>query len=321
MKQFSLLFILSLLLWNCKNERLLPNSIVDDYLVQRNETELDKWIQDSIIKPYGIAVEYRWNSNTVPKGTYTYPPNPKNVKSVLRAIKYLWLETYELPNIGKKDFMKEKTPIVIRLYGGNNKDARGVDLLDNPDATGAEMHIYNVDGFNPKNKDDVFLLMRSVHHQFAKKLTEIIPYDRDAFLAISKNKYFWSTKEISDVKLGFSNPIDLFKLSNLANKKGFYTMYGTISPEDDFAEIISATITHTPRQLSDAEVNAKTPYQDYGSDSSVQEQYNENAKEAYREFIAKKRFVDDYFQNKIKINLKRLQLVSLQRFQIFIDKH
>lgn len=321
MKQFSLLFILSLFLFNCKNERLSPNSVVDDYWATKNETELDKWIQDSITKPYGIAVEYRWNSNTIPKGTYTSPPNPSKVKPVLRAMKYLWLETYELPNIGKEGFLKGKTPIVIRLYGGSNKDARGVDLLDNPNSTGAEMHIYNVDNFNPKNSDDVFLLMRSVHHQFAKKLTEIIPYDRDKFLSISKEKYFWSTLEISKVKGGFTNPVDMFRLADYANKKGFYTMHGTISPEDDFAEMISATITHTPKQMDDAETNAKTPYQDYGSDPSVQQRYNEEAKISHREFLAKKSFVEDYFQSKIKINLRRLQLVSLQRFQIFINKN
>lgn len=321
MKKITLLCVLSLFLWNCSRESLDSTSVVDSNIVQTHQTELDIWIRDSITRPYGIAVEYRWNSNHAPEGSYSYPPKPSNVKAVLQTIKYLWLETYELPNIGKKGFMKGKNPIVIRMYGGKNIDGRGVELLDNLTATGAEMYIYNVDDFNPKDKEKVFLLMRSVHHQFAKKLAEIIPYDRDAFFSISQKRYVGSTEQIALVKDSYEPKSNIFKLSDYANKRGFYTVYGTISAEDDFAEIISTTLTQTPAELAKAQENAQTPYQDYGSDPEVQQQYNEDAKQAYKEFTTKQAFVNDYFDKKIKINLKRMQITSVQRIDAYLERH
>lgn len=317
MKIFNLIFLLLILLGSCSREGLSTNSVTDSNIPINNRTELDKWIHDSITIPYGIAVEYRWNGNSVPRGSHVYPPNPTKVKAVLEAIKYLWLETYELPSLGKKDFLKGKNPIILRMYGGSNIDEKGISLLDNPSSTGAEMHIYNVDNFDPKNENQVFLLMRSVHHQFAKRLSEIIPYDRDTFLAISQTKYLASTDDIAEVKENFSSPIAMLKLSDYANKRGFYTIHGMISAEDDFAEIISATLTHTPKEISDAEKNAQTPFQDYGSDPSVQQQYDENAKVSYAQLMAKKNVIYNYFNKNLKINLKRMQLISIERMKAY----
>lgn len=320
MKHIISVLVLSLFLWNCSSERLSPNSVVEDNIVQKNQTELDTWIRDSITLPYGIAVEYRWNSNVAPKGSYSYPPNPKNVKAVLQAMKHLWLETYELPNLGKKDFMKGKNPLVIRMYGGKNIDVRGVELLDNPTATGAEMYIYNVDDFDAKDKDKVYVLMRSVHHQYAKKLAEIIPYNRDEFLVISQKKYIGSTEQIARVKDSYKDIYGVFKLSDFAHKRGFYTVYGTMGAEDDFAEIVSTTLTHTPAEITIAQNNAKTPEEDYGSDPEVQQRYNEEAKQSYKEFMEKQKFVNDYFEKKIKISLKRMQIASIQRIDDYVKK-
>lgn len=319
MKNISILLVLSLFfITSCTEDSLSETSVVDSNKIDRNTTELDQWIYDSITKPYGIAVEYRWNSNTAPKGSYSYPPNTQKVKEVLKAVKYLWIETYELPRLGEKGFMKGKNPIIIRMYGGKNIDSRGVELLSNPRTTGAEMYIYDVNEFDSKSEDKVFMLMRSVHHQFVKKLTEIIPYDRDEFLKISQRRYAGSTEQIARIK--FENPLDLFRLISNANKQGFYTRYGSISAEDDFAEMISATLTHTPRELSEAEINAKTPFKDYGSDPRVQERYNEEAKQAYKELKAKQKIVNDYFSKNVRISLTRLQLASVQRMKAYINQ-
>ncbi|MGI9527314.1 MAG: putative zinc-binding metallopeptidase [Weeksellaceae bacterium] len=317
-KEF-LLFVLTMFIFiQCNEDSLSNDSVIDANRIVRNETELDQWISETITKPYGIAVEYRWNSNAAPQGSYSYPPNPEKVKAVLEAMKYLWLETYEQSNLGGEDFMKGKNPIVIRIYGGRNIDTRGVELLSNPTTTGAEMFIYNVNDFDPKNKEKVYLLMRSVHHQFAKKLAEEIPYDRDAFLAISQRKYTGSTEQIARIQ--YDSPLDVFKLVTNANKQGFYTRYGSISAEYDFAEMVSASLTHSPNEVVEAELNAKTPFKDYGSDPEVQERYNEEAKQSYKEFMAKQQILNEYFKDKVKINLRRLQLASIQRINRYVSQ-
>lgn len=67
------------------------------------------------------------------------------------------------------------------MYGGRNVDGNGMELLDNLEATTNEMFLYNVNEFNPQDEDKVFILMRSVHHQFARHLMELFPYDRSKF--------------------------------------------------------------------------------------------------------------------------------------------
>ena len=81
-------FIFLLLLATaCKKEKLSTQSVVETETAQQAYTDLDKWIETNITLPYGIAVEYRWDKNTAPKGTYTYPPEVSKVKPVLEAIK------------------------------------------------------------------------------------------------------------------------------------------------------------------------------------------------------------------------------------------
>lgn len=58
----------------------------------------------------------------------------------------------------------------------------GMELLDNPEATTNEIFLYNVNEFDPRNEDKVFVLMRSVHHQFAKHLMVLFPYNRNKCL-------------------------------------------------------------------------------------------------------------------------------------------
>lgn len=309
-----LFYILTaVILLNCSEDRLLKDSVVESNREIQNQTELDKWILDNITYPYGIAVKYRWNSNTVPIGSYLYPANPEKIKAVLETIKHLWIDSYELPNTGKKNFMKGKNPLVIYLYGNKYIDSKGVELMSNPKSTGAEMYIFGVDEFDPKNTDKVYLLMRSVHYQFAKRLMEIFPYQRDEFLQISQKRYAQSTEIIAGVRGSFKPEINAFKLSDYANKRGFYSIYGTVSAEDDFADMISITLCHTPKEIQNAAQNAKTPYQDSGSEPDVQIRYNEEAQQAYSEFIQKQNSVNKYFEKTLKINLNKLQLESIQR--------
>ena len=139
--------------------------------VDRNQYHLALW----------HCCEYRWDKNTAPKGTYTYPPEVSKVKPVLEAIKYLWLELYSEPSLGGTNFWKGKAPLKIYLYGGKNIDGNGQELI-NSSAVGREFHLYNINNFDPRDKNKVYVLMRIVHHQFARLLgDEIYPYDRQAF--------------------------------------------------------------------------------------------------------------------------------------------
>ena len=314
---FILSFILSCVA--CSEDKLSGNSVIDENKTQIEATELDNWILNNITKPYGIEVIYRWEKNSNADGVYIYPPKIEKVRAVLEAVKELGLDTYLLKEVGGKDFLLGRLPIKLYLYGGGNPDENGVERLYNPQLTAAEMCIYNVNEFEPTDFDKVFVLMRSVHHQLAKRLMQFVSYDRDKFYAISGHRYTGTTEPIA-APLGYAKTgKERFGLDNYANKRGFYTMLSFLSAEDDFAEIISSTLTSTPKEIYDAGVAASTP--DTDVDPEVNARYAKEAEQAYKEFIAKQTFVNEYVQKEWHINLKQMQVISVRRINNYINQH
>lgn len=314
---FILSFILSCVA--CSEDKLSENSVIDENKTQIEATELDNWILNNITKPYGIEVIYRWEKNSNADGVYIYPPKIEKVRAVLEAVKELGLDTYLLKEVGGKDFLLGRLPIKLYLYGGGNPDENGVERLYNPQLTAAEMCIYNVNEFEPTDFDKVFVLMRSVHHQLAKRLMQFVSYDRDKFYAISGHRYTGTTEPIA-APLGYAKTgKERFGLDNYANKRGFYTMLSFLSAEDDFAEIISSTLTSTPKEVYDAGVVASTP--DTDVDPEVNARYAKEAEQAYKEFIAKQTFVNEYVQKEWHINLKQMQVISVRRINNYINQH
>lgn len=217
------LFATCLLLAGCEQEAALSDqSVVDLGAVQRNRTELDEWILNTFTRPYGIEIEYRWDKNVAQNGSYTYPPEAANVKSVLETIKALWIDLYTASDLGGEKFFLSKNPVKIYMYGGKNIDGNGVELLGNTEATTNEMFLYNVNDFDPKDEDKVFILMRSVHHQFAKRLMELFPYDRNKFLTISRNRYIESTKLIADIFKERYKDADCLLSHHIRAREAFY---------------------------------------------------------------------------------------------------
>lgn len=297
-----------LFLASCSSEKLSDFSVVDSHFTEHN-TELDQWIQQEITIPYGIEVQYRWDKNASERGNYNFPADVQKVRSVLEAVKTLWLDIYTMPNLGGKNFFKGKNPIRIYMYGGKNIDSKGVELLYNTQATTAEMYIYNVNDFDPKDYEKVYVLMRSVHHQFAKRLLSIIPNDRDNFLKISQERYQNNTDFIA--VLGIGNSRRLVGLSPWANKRGALSLFSLISAENDFAEIISLMLTSSQNEIENALQEAQEPY-----DNSAKEV--ENARKSHAEIVQKYKMVDDYFRKKINISLKRMQTISVQQIQNYV---
>lgn len=314
---FLLLFVLNCIA--CSEDKLNEVSVIDEGKAQIEATELDNWILNNITKPYGIEVIYRWEKNTNSAGVFIYPPKVEKVRAVLEAVKELGLETYRLNEVGGKDFLLGRVPIKLYLYGGGNPDENGVERLYNPQLTAAEMCLYNVNDFEAGNADKVFVLMRSVHHQLAKRLMQLMNYDYDKFFAISGHRYTGTTEPIA-APLGYAQTgKEKFGLDSYANKRGFYTMLSFLSAEDDFAEIISSTLTSTPKEVFDAGVAAQTP--DTDIDPEVNARYAKEAEQAYKEFIEKQAFVNEYVQKNWHINLKQMQVISVRRINAYLKQH
>ena len=110
-------------------------------------------------------------------------------------------------------------------------------------------------------------------------------YDYDKFFAISGHRYTGTTEPIA-APLGYAQTgKEKFGLDSYANKRGFYTMLSFLSAEDDFAEIISSTLTSTPKEVFDAG------------------------------------FVNEYVQKNWHINLKQMQVISVRRINAYLKQH
>ncbi len=96
-------------------------------------------------------------------------------------------------------------------------------------------------------------------------------------------------------------------------------MHGMISAEDDFAEMLSATLCATPAQVQAALTEAATP--DTDIDPEVNARYAEEAKQAYRELTAKQELVEQYVRQVWNLDLRRLQAKTVRRLHSYVQQH
>lgn len=310
--------LLATVMWACQSEdEPVSQSVIGAGETHRTATELDKWIQDSITTPYNIAVQYRWDKNVAPNVGRAYPPEPDNVKAVLRTIKTLWIDLYTHAAIGGKDFLKDKKPLKIYLFGGGNIDRNGVPLLNNAAASNVEMYLFNVNEFDAANPDKVYILMRSVHHQFAKRLAEVFPYRRDEFASISPQWYTGgSTASIRTQLSQLTSPVMLYQMARYANQYGLFTLHSLLSAEDEFAEIVSIHLMHPAKDITAAMTYARTPLEG-ATDPETAAAEKAFAEARYSEMLKKKTFVEDYFTKTVGIPLANIQLLSVKKVSAY----
>ncbi len=81
------------MLSSCTNEDKLTESQLD--LTKPTLTTLDTWIENNFVNPYNIAIQYRWNQNTVDNNRYLYPPTQDKVLPALEVVQKIWLDSYK----------------------------------------------------------------------------------------------------------------------------------------------------------------------------------------------------------------------------------
>lgn len=297
MKRNTILVIVFFLLFAGCGDRdmsLDENSVIRD--VVENNSFINKYINDNFT-PYNIVVRYKWDVNST-DNAYLYPPQEKNIIGLLKTIKSLWLDVYSRPKIGGEDFIRKVAPREIYLYGGKNiyKNNRG-ELVEIITSSGGAivMPIYRVDDFDVNNKEAIRILMRMVHHNYAKLLIEAKPFDRQAFSNL--NQYVYKRWEEEATSAYHPNIYDITS-SNGAYRYGYYSHAAQSNVEQDFIETLSVILTH--------------------SRSEVDEMLAKSSLNARKILIAKSNFLVDYFKKNWDINLLRMQSVSSIETQKFL---
>ena len=80
------------------------------------------------------------------------------------------------------------------------------------------------------------------------------------------------------------------------------------------AEVVSTYLTHSAKEVENAITLGGIPFNP--SDPEDQQE----AQEAVKKLRQKQEFVEDYFKKEIKINLKRMQTISIQRLKSYVNQ-
>ena len=75
---------LGLTLASCSKDQLSERSVLPP--LSEQQSELDRWCQEHITRPYQAEVIYRWDRNYAERSTHTYPPRLEQVRPVLEAL-------------------------------------------------------------------------------------------------------------------------------------------------------------------------------------------------------------------------------------------
>ena len=166
------------------------------------------------------------------------------MKPVLRAFRTLCLESFAFAEQDRSNFLLGRAPLRLVLYGGAYADAHGMVRLSLPQAP-TTMMLTHCNAFSPDDPNKVYLLARMGFHQLSRRLLAQLPYDRVAFSAISGDRYTGSTASLVAPWQAGRTIDQQFGIDGWANKRGFLTIHGMVSAEEDMAEMISATVCAT----------------------------------------------------------------------------
>ncbi len=299
---------------SCEEDALSSTSVIAQRQSSVQETELDRWIRDSITLPYGIEVVYRQENHGGAATDYLYPPRAEQVKPVLRAFRTLCLESFAFADQDRSNFLLGRAPLRLVLYGGAYADAHGMVRLSLPQAP-TTMMLTHCNAFSPDDPNKVYLLARMGFHQLTRRLLTQLPYDRVVFSAISGDRYTGSTASLVAPWQDGRTIDQQFGIDSWANKRGFLTIHGMVSSEEDMAEMISATICATPLQVQQALTEAATP--DTDADPEVQARYTEEAKVAAQQLRRKQAFVTDYLQKVWHVDFRRWQITTARKLRSY----
>lgn len=214
---------------------------------------LDLWLQNNYTSPYNIDFKYKMEDI---ESDYTYTLVPADsAKSAKLAIiiKYLWLDSYA--EVMGQDFVKSNVPRVIHLVGSPAYNSNGTMVLGTAEG-GLKVTLYMVNNLTNSILESYDAMteyyFHTMHHEFTHILNQKKPYDT------SYNKITES---------GYVSGNWYQKADSTAYKLGFVTPYAMSEGAEDFAEMLSTYITHTPEYWQNTIIdNART----YGGNTAVE---------------------------------------------------
>lgn len=224
--------LLAACLWttSCQKEVLDPNSVIRVTQTQKND--FDRWLDANFSLPYNIDFKYRYEMNESDLNYFTIPAEYNCSIMMAHLVKYLCVESYDevagisftrtyFPKMffltGEWEYRNNGTIILGTAEGGKKIFLAGVNLLPEYIGSIEDLNTYYI---------------KTIHHEFTHILNQTKDFPVE-FKAVNGSGYVadsWNEEPYESHHLEY----------------GFITDYSQYSEDEDFAEMLSEYITHTP---------------------------------------------------------------------------
>ncbi|MEI6949161.1 putative zinc-binding metallopeptidase [Paraflavisolibacter sp. H34] len=222
-KLFSVFYLL-VALASCKKEEDLDTSTLlglggDTWA----KSAIDRWLYDSLTKPYNIDVKYRWDPWEVNLSATLIPPDESKVIEAMSAMKQIWIDPYNAET-GSELMIKKYAPRTFILVGSPEYLPNNTILLGQAEG-GSKIAMYVINNFSKSNTAELRRMLHTIEHEFGHILHQNVVYPQE-FKTITPN-YTSTWFNISDAQ---------------AQSEGFVTGYAESGPDDDFVETLSVML-------------------------------------------------------------------------------
>lgn len=281
--QYAFLAVAVLAYAGCSREETLPDTPIvglggDTWV----KGEIDFWLETEFLDPYNIEVKYKWDPYEVNYLRNMVPIREDLVKTVLSAVKDIWLLPYE--GVAGETFIKTYTPRQFVLAGSAEYNTDGTIVLGQAEG-GRKILLFQLNSFDPGDLAAVQTMLHTIHHEFAHILHQNILYPVE-WRALNPEWYTASWYNNSDEE---------------AHRQGLISAYAKLNADEDFVETISFLLVYG---------------QEYYDSVIAREDVPDTAKEILR---TKRQMVIDYFETNYGTDFLLLQERTQAAIAAYID--
>jgi len=237
--------MMALALVSCSKDEIKSESVisVDNYV----PNEFDLWLEENYRNPYNIDFKYRYEEIESDLNYYTVPATYEASVKMAHLVKYLCVETYnevagieftrsQFPKmfflIGEWEYRNNGSFILGTAEGGRKILLSGLTYLEPILEGKTEYNDFPFEFGSDIAENLNHYYIKTIHHEFTHILNQTKDYPT-SFRQVTPSSY------VSDSQ--FSEPYNSAYL-----KRGFISAYAQTNTAEDFAEMVSEYVTHSP---------------------------------------------------------------------------
>ena len=273
-----------------KEPALSPESVITVPVQTKND--FDKWLEANYVNPYNIEFKYRYELSETSLSYYTIPADFWSCVQMAHLVKYSCVDSYD--EVAGINFTRKYFPKQFYLQGEWQYKNNGSFTLGTAEG-GKKIFLMGLNYLSRyiNNAEDLnHYYLKTIHHEF----THILNQTKDFPVAFSKISGGTDYPYVTDDC--FADQYEDFLI------RGFITDYSQKEDREDFAEMMSVYITHTPEWWAEQLTKADEKAPANSKDGKVIGSERIKAKLA---------IVKEYMKKNFDIDLDELREVVLRR--------